>query len=134
MFRKIATLHIFIAVIMLIAMMILPHHHHHEFLIIAHYDCAQAAEHDAEHHEKDNCDVVRFISSIIRDDVNDNLQTSLLSAHWTLDYFTAELFTLRYLSAPEPMKPDKKTISPFAVPLFSAYITKVQALRAPPVI
>lgn len=134
--RKIATLPIFAAVAMLIAMMILPHHHHHEFLVIAHYDCSQAAEHDEKHHENENnCAIIRFISTITRDDAADDISLLLESAQFNIGFSMAGL-PVAYASVSSPIDTvDNKTVIPsFDEPLTYTYINAELTLRAPPAI
>ena len=134
--RKIATLPIFAAVVMMIAMMTLPHHHHHEFLVIAHYDCSQAAEHDERHHENGgDCAIVRFISTITRDDGADDISLLLKFAQCNggspitgLPVIYASLLPTIETTGNKPAIPD------FDEALVCTYVNADLTLRAPPAI
>ena len=126
----VATFSISAAAIMMVAMMVLPHHHHHEFLVIAHYDCHHAAEHDADHHAKDNCEVDMFISSIIRDDM-DAEGDELLPVEVASFISLAGLLSINWIVPPSlerlPANPP-----PFCESLFAEYTPATSGLRAPP--
>ena len=128
--RFVATFSISIAAIMMVAMIVLPHHHHHEFLVIAHYDCHDAAEHDADHHSKDNCEVDLFISSIIRDDMDAEGEQLLPVEGFT--FFTlAGLLSIDWIVPPSVGLLSSEP-PPFCESVYAEYAPATSGLRAPP--
>ena len=128
--RFVATFFISVAAIMVVAMMVLPHHHHHEFLVIAHYDCGHAAEHDADHHSKDNCELDLFISSIVRDDMDADGNT-LLPVEVFSFLTLAGVLSSNWI-APPSLERLSVNPPPFCESLFTEYASATSGLRAPP--
>ena len=131
--RFIATSSIFAAVIMLVAMMILPHHHHHEKLVIAHCHCLKDAEHEAEHRNKNNCEVDIFISSITRDDIN-RTGSELIPENVLSAQFSVILPLLNNPVSPVIIEQTSTIPPPFCESPFAEYYLAAQGLRAPPIV